>query len=131
MNKQTITKINMIIIATIFFSSTLLLNQNPVMGFTINDPEYIHDPSNTPFQDMILNGCRTNVETLETDMILDSKGLLELGLPYILNLQIAEMCMTLATNTVATGTGWSITEIKTNPEDENDVVITLKYNGVK
>jgi hypothetical protein len=82
------TKIRLaVIVALVAFSTIFLLTgaiMTSVYGLKPLDPGYIHTEPNTPYEDLIENGCISATETMPdaSIVVFDTKGLEELGLPY-------------------------------------------------
>ena len=120
------------IFGIITFSTVFLLTGSilSVFGLTVNDAGYKayfteEGIPNTPYQDMMVNACLTKPLTeTDTTMVLDSKGLRELGMPPIIEGFTSESCLDMAQNIAQAG--WVIDEMTVDENKDMKIVLTKK-----
>jgi hypothetical protein len=120
-------KIVVIAVALVTFGTVFLLTgalMTAVYGLKPGDAGYAHYTGqggidNTPYQDMLANGCLTK-QHFDTDQtyILDTKGLEELGLIWY----DPNTCFDAAKNTP----GYIIDKVETYGEDQMKITLTKK-----
>lgn len=118
-----LTSLSILVLGMAFLPSPFIFNE--IYGLKPGDPgykQYSHPNGtpNTPYEDMIMNGCLTKPYTgQEKTVILDTDGLVELGLDYFDPNTCFEIAKTMAGH-------YNIDDVKVYANDHMIITLTKK-----